>query len=315
MSGSRAVFRRVARPLPSAAIAQFTILPMTLSAMRLRAMIVEDVPAGVRLNQMAGWNQTASDWERFLTVSPRGCFVSELNGQVCGTVTTISFQNRFAWIGMVLVDPQYRGRGIGTDLLKRAIRHLDDEKIPTLKLDATPQGKPLYEKLGFVAEYEIERWSLQRSPSETAKSSSLDEFASAALLQSILKTDQEVFGADRGFLLESLHEDAPDLTLGSWTGSVLRGYALGRRGLFADHLGPWMASDGAAARTLLETFLARSSREAIVVDCLKSNKIAAGLLRSCGFTYSRPLTRMFRGPNDDPGQPERLCAILGPEFG
>lgn len=288
---------------------------MTLSAMRLRAMTMQDVAAGVRLNQMAGWNQTASDWQRFLKVSPRGCFVSELNGQVCGTVATISFQNRFAWIGMVLVDPPYRGRGIGTDLLKRAIRYLDDEKIATLKLDATPQGKPLYEKLGFVPEYEIERWTLRRPAIAAPSSVPSGELASAPLLSTIRHTDREVFGADRGFLLESLHRDAPDLTLGVWESNVLRGYALGRRGLFADHLGPWMAPDGPAATTLLERFLARSSRETIVVDCLKSNNSAADLLRSCGFTYSRPLTRMYRGPNAYPGRPELLCAILGPEFG
>src|SRR5262249_33046044 len=142
-----------------------------------------------------------------------------------------------------------------------------------------------------------------------------DELASAPLLSSILNTDREVFGADRGFLLESLHRDAPDLTLGVWDSNVLRGYALGRRGLFADHLGPWMATDGPAARTLLDRFLARSSRQTIGVDCLKSNNRAADLLRSCGFAYSRPLTRMYRGPNDYPGRPELLCAILGPEFG
>lgn len=288
---------------------------MTLSGMSLRTMTIEDVAAGVRLNQMAGWNQTASDWERFLGISPRGCFVSEVNGQVVATVTTISFQKRFAWIGMVLVDPQYRGKGIGTQLLKRAIRHLDDENISTLKLDATPQGKPLYEKLGFVAEYEIERWTLRRLLADTRRSSSSDEFASAALVESIRNSDREVFGADRGFLLESLHRDAPDLTLGFGDGATLGGYALGRRGLFADHLGPWMANDGATARSLLETFLARSSRETIVVDCLKSKNIGAPLLGSYGFTYSRPLTRMYRGPNDYPGRPEHLCAILGPEFG
>ena len=283
--------------------------------MRLRVMTMQDVPAGVRLNQMAGWNQTASDWERFLKASLRGCFVAEINEQVCGTVTTISFQDRFAWIGMVLVDPGYRGRGIGTELLKRAIQYLDDEKIPTLKLDATPQGKPLYEKLGFVTEYEIERWSLRRSASETRKPAGPDESASASLLSSILKADREAFGADRGFLLESLHRGAPDLALGFSDSNTLRGYALGRRGLFADHLGPWMASDSAVAKTLLDRFLARSLRETIVVDCLKSNNFAVELLRSCGFTYSRPLTRMFRGPNEYPGRPELLCAILGPEFG
>jgi GNAT superfamily N-acetyltransferase len=288
---------------------------MTLSAMRLRAMTMQDVAAGVRLNQMAGWNQTASDWQRFLNVSPCGCFVAELDGHVSGTVVTLSFQNRFAWIGMVLVDPPYRGRGIGTDLLKRAIRYLDDEKIATLKLDATPQGKPLYQKLGFVPEYEIERWTLRRPATDVPNSFASGELASAPLLSSILDADQEVFGADRSFLLESLHRDAPDLTLGVWDSNVLRGYALGRRGLFADHLGPWMAPDSPAATTLLERFLARSSRETIVVDCLKSNHSAVELLRSCGFTYSRPLTRMYRGPNDHPGRPEFLCAILGPEFG
>lgn len=288
---------------------------MTLSAMRLRAMTMHDVAAGVRLNQMAGWNQTAADWQRFLKVSPRGCFVAELDGHVSGTVATLSFQNRFAWIGMVLVDPPYRGRGIGTDLLKRAIRYLDDEKIATLKLDATPQGKPLYENLGFVPEYEIERWTLRRPATGAPNSFASEELASAPLLSSILNTDRDIFGADRGFLLESLHRHAPDLTLGVWDGNVLHGYALGRRGLFADHLGPWMATDSSSAKTLLERFLARSFRETIVVDCLKSNNSAAELLKSYGFTYSRPLTRMYRGPNDYPGRPEFLCAILGPEFG
>jgi len=283
--------------------------------MHLRTMTMLDVPAGVRLNQIAGWNQTGSDWERFLRVSPGGCFVAELNGQVCGTVTTISFQSRFAWIGMVLVDPQHRGRGIGTNLLKRAIRHLDDQKISTVKLDATPQGKPLYEKLGFVAEYEIERWTLHRPPPDAPKSFGHAELTSVLLLDSILKTDREIFGADRSFLLESLDQDAPVFTLGVCDSGVLRSYGLGRRGLFADHLGPWMANDRPAARDLLGLFLARSSRETIVVDGLKSNNIAGDLLRLFGFTYSRPLTRMYRGPNKYRGRPDVLCAILGPEFG
>jgi hypothetical protein len=52
-----------------------------------------------------------------------------------------------------------------------------------------------------------------------------------------------------------------------------------------------------------------------VVDYLKSNAIAGGLLKTLGFSYSRALTRMYRGSNNHPGRPELLCAILGPEFG
>ena len=285
--------------------------------MALRKMIAADIPSGLRLNQLAGWNQTASDWNRFLEVSPQGCFVAEVDGQVCGTVTTVSFDRRFAWIGMVLVDLQFRGRGIGTSLLECAIEHLDACNLQTMKLDATPQGKPLYNRLGFVEECEIERWTLRRSATEARKTvdRGLPESELPAPPQSILETDREIFGADRSFLLKSLHQDAPDFTDAVWNDGVLRGYTFGRRGLFADHLGPWMARDAASAQQLLEAFLARSARESLIVDCLKSNCFASDLLRASGFTYSRPLTRMYRGPNNHRGRPDVLCAILGPEFG
>src|SRR5437763_9608438 len=186
--------------------------PRNSAAMRLRIMTMADIPAGMRLKEIAGWNQTAADWKRFLEAGPAGCFAAEEDRRVCGTATTISFENRFAWVGMVLVDPQYRGRGIGTQLLKSAIEYLDGLKIPAIKLDATPQGKPLYEKLEFVCEYEIERWTLRRPASEAAKVSGFGARAalSPELLESICKADQEIFGADRGFLLKSLHEDAPE---------------------------------------------------------------------------------------------------------
>jgi hypothetical protein len=53
--------------------------------MRLRVMTKTDVPAGLRLNELARWNQTADDWHRFMEASPAGCFVAEESAKVCGT--------------------------------------------------------------------------------------------------------------------------------------------------------------------------------------------------------------------------------------
>jgi GNAT superfamily N-acetyltransferase len=283
--------------------------------MNIRIMTADDIPAGVRLKEIAGWNQTEADWKRFLNGAPEGCFVAEVDGKVCGTVTTIVFENRFAWVGMVLVDPEFRSRGIGTALLERAIQYLDDLKIATIKLDATPQGKPLYEKLGFLSEYEIERWTLQRpSPADTRIPNSWVT-TSGELALEILEIDREVFGADRSALLKSLHREAPEFTSSVSAGGIVQGYALGRRGAFADHLGPWISRSSFAAPQLLENFVTRSSRQTLIVDRKEANKIAQGLLESFGFSYARTLTRMHRGPNRFPGQPDMLCAILGPEFG
>lgn len=236
--------------------------------------------------------------------------------KVVGTATTVSYEDRFAWIGMVLVDPEHRKKGIGTQLLKRTIEYLDERHVPTMKLDATPFGKPLYEKLGFVTEYGIERLILNRPAGAAGRTpSSACAPLNEAHMGQVVRMDKESFGADRGFLLRSLFAEAPELAETVPEDGTVRCYAFGRRGRFADHLGPWVATNRRSAESLLRGFLASSSREALIVDCIKSNAVAMELLRACGFTPSRPLTRMARGPNAFPGKPDAVCAILGPEFG
>ncbi|MGO9568993.1 MAG: GNAT family N-acetyltransferase [Desulfomonilaceae bacterium] len=276
---------------------------------RLRLMAVEDIPEGMRLKDLAGWNQTAADWERFLSAGPEGCFVAECDGRVVGTSTTIVYESRFAWIGMVLVEQRFRGRGIGTALLERAIHYLDSQNIPCMKLDATPQGRILYEKLGFVSEYDLERWMLKREPREIVTTKSPIE------IEDVLRLDREIFGADRSQLLRSLNDSAAAFTLVARGGEGIEGYTFGRRGSLADHLGPWVARNADMAATLLDEFLRRSGRELVFVDCMLENLWALPLLKARGFEFSRPLTRMFRGKNSYPGRPELACATLGPEFG
>jgi ribosomal protein S18 acetylase RimI-like enzyme len=276
---------------------------------QIRRMTHGDISAGEQFGQLEAWNQTRSDWERFLRASPEGCFVAEAGGQVVGTVATISYEGRFAWIGMVLVPPERRGRGIGTKLLKTAIDYVADCRIPCIKLDATPQGKRLYAKLDFVREFDIERWELQRIPESTSQA------PPGTVTEELLEQDLEVFGADRSELLRSIALDNPCLVLQTRRQGDLAGYSLGRRGAIADHLGPWVARDGSSARGLLNEFLHRSNRATVFVDALKSNPWAIRLLRECGFRFSRPLTRMYRGRNEFSGNADLQCGVLGPEFG
>jgi ribosomal protein S18 acetylase RimI-like enzyme len=275
-------------------------------------MTSADIEAGMRLKDLAGWNQTREDWERFLEANPEGCFVAEQQGEVAGTVTTIIYENRFAWVGMVLVDPQRRGQGLGTALLVRAIEHLDALGVPCIKLDATPQGKPIYTRLGFQVEYEIERHSLSRAGAGAT-------FAAvpgpAMALEPLLATDREVFGADRSRLLRSVAAAAPELVSVCRSGSALEGFALGRKGSRADHLGPWAALQASAAQEVLDEFLLRSRRPLVFADVLRDNSWAPALVAARGFQFSRTLTRMYRGQNAHRGKPELLGAILGPEFG
>src|SRR5258705_12655293 len=114
-------------------------------------MTVADIPVGMRLKDQAGWNQLEADWRRLLDLQPDGCFVAELGGSPVGTVTTCRF-GPVAWIAMMLVDVRFRRCGIGRALMSHALEDLDAHGVCTVRLDATPLGRPLYETLGFVAE-------------------------------------------------------------------------------------------------------------------------------------------------------------------
>ncbi len=170
-------------------------------------------------------------------------------------------------------------------------------------------GKPLYQKLGFVSEYESQRWMLKRPANEKIIQDKAVE------IQDVLPLDREIFGADRSQLLRSLAEEAPELTMASRRDAGIAGYTFGRHGALADQLGPWMANREEVAAELLDEFLRRSGRELLFVDCMLNNPWSVPLVKERGFEFSRPLTRMFRGTNRYPGRPELIFASLGPEFG
>ncbi len=116
----------------------------------IRQMTEADVPRCDVLRGLAGWNQLRQDWLRFIRWEPKGCFVAEAGDQILGTVTTTSYGTALAWIGMMLVHPEHRRKGIATQLMEKAVDYLKGQGVHCIRLDATPAGLPLYEKMGFV---------------------------------------------------------------------------------------------------------------------------------------------------------------------
>src|ERR1041384_2093827 len=97
--------------------------------LNLRLFTKADLPFADSLRAVAGWNQTIRDWQRFLALQPEGCFLAEWNGSPAGTATTIAYGTEVAWIGMVLVHPDCRSRGIGTALLQHCIDFLRRRQV------------------------------------------------------------------------------------------------------------------------------------------------------------------------------------------
>src|ERR1044071_5633272 len=92
-----------------------------------RLLAEPDVAEAMRLKEAAGWNQTEADWRRILRLGPRGCFAATVGGRLVATTTTTSYGRALAWVGMVLVEPEFRRRGIATALVRAALDSLEAE--------------------------------------------------------------------------------------------------------------------------------------------------------------------------------------------
>jgi len=279
-------------------------------AINIRLLFESDITAAMQLKQAAGWNQTEEDWRRLLALEPNGCFAAVKGGRLVGTTTTTTYGNELAWIGMVLVDPKERRQGIATRLMNVALNYLNG-KVATVKLDATAQGQPVYERLGFEVESVLERWSGTPNARNAKASNVLDEDG----IHDVLALDRLAFATDRSKLLKKLIDDAcvPPVLLRA-TDGTLSGYALARSGTNADYVGPVVAKTPQHVETLLDEVLSDLPEPRVYIDFNTGCSANTALLSDRGFVKERDLIRMVKG---GPGRKTSplIVAIAGPEIG
>ncbi len=219
----------------------------------------------------------------------------DCEGQLAATATLVCYGRRLAWLGMVLTKREFQRRGFAKALVKRALAEADAKGVQTVKLDATEQGRPLYESLGFIVEQEVQRWS--GSGGIAAACEAETEIGSL---------DSSAYAANRRLLLDSLALRTRPLGDG-------KGFVMHRDGLRAAYLGPCVAGSLDRAKRLIITTLAQEDGPWLW-DLLPSNINAVSLATSLGFRIERRLVRMFRGASSR-GDEQTIYAIAGFEFG
>lgn len=269
----------------------------------LRRLAAPDLPAALELSEQAGWNQTADDWRMLIDLAPTGCLAIEVDGELAATTTLLCYGRRLAWIGMVLTKKCYRGRGFARRLMTEALSLADQKAVETVKLDATDQGRPLYEKMGFRSEQAVERWTRTGTGHTTGTTVPAGERPA----ESWRMADHRAFGADRSELLERLARrgQPPFVIEGS--------YCLTRPGRYSHYLGPSVCDAPTTARALIERALATAGHRDCSWDLFPANA-AAAIARDLAFTPTRHLQRMVRG-KDLRADSDSIYAIAGFELG
>ena len=281
---------------------------------KIRLMTNHDLDQAMSLSMAEGWNQTENDWKLLLDNSLNICIVAECKNQIIGTATSLNFLNKVAWIGMVLVDKDLRGQGIGKMLLTGIIKKL--KVIESIKLDATPAGQPLYQKLGFKEEHVILRMTKTSSNiSLINESKGKTKLIGRQSLPEVLKLDNKISGYDRTYLLQTVFQNYPEKAFLIKRSNNLDGYIFGRDGNLSNYIGPAYARSINSAKVLISKALSSIDNKPVAIDVLQDKKDLIEWLESIGFVKQRQFMRMYQKSNPYTGIVKNQYLISGPEFG
>jgi hypothetical protein len=189
----------------------------------------------------------------------------------------------------------------------------DNRGVQTVRLDATPLGQPLYERLGFAPQYSLTRFAGRAPVVTRCDSSNVVKPAQLADAKAILQLDREVMSTDRSKFLLLLLKEQPERSHVVFQDERLSGFVTMRPGSNAWQLGPCIA-EADTGGTLLHHACNQLAGEVVYVDIPEPNALAMQWAAEAGLERQRRLLRMCRGA-EVMDHTNQLWASSGPELG
>jgi GNAT superfamily N-acetyltransferase len=224
--------------------------------------------------------------------------VAEAGGELAGVAAGAVFDGT-GWVGGVAVAPAHRRVGLGGGLTAAVVAFLQDRGAATVLLHATALGRPVYERLGFVAELDYLTLGGPALPRPASRPRVRP--GRAADLEAVAALDRAATGEDRRRLLAALWPTG-GLVAGDGQGPA-RGYHLAS---------PWrlggavVAADPEAGLALLDVVRAGAGDQ-VWVSVPAANTAAVQALEAAGFQERDRTVRMHLGPRV-PWRPEAVFA-------
>jgi GNAT superfamily N-acetyltransferase len=268
---------------------------MTPSAILLTAFRAEHLAGAACLSHQANWPHRLEDWQMALGLST-GIVAMDANAtRVLGTALMTPYKQDVATINMVLVDEAARGRGLGRKLMEEVIALAGSR---ALRLIATRDGLPLYQKLGFRETGTIAQHQghvVRVAPPANVRPAEPHE------ISAIIDLDRSAGGADREDLLHAFAKVGRLAVLSA--GQKIAGFAALRTFGKGQVIGPVVAANEENGKALLAYFMAAREGQFVRVDTAETPQLPPwltdkGLVRvDDGIAMQRPVVpRSSGGP-------------------
>jgi len=262
-----------------------------MSDLQIRNLGPDEISLAIDWAAAEGWNPGLADAANFVIPDAKGFFVGEIDGEPVATVSCVTYDDRFAFLGFYIVRAGFRGGGHGLRIWNAAIAHAGSRVIG---LDGVVAQQDNYRKSGFQLAYANIRYSgvVAAPPKPPAEIVALDAIPFAL----VEADDATVFPAPRATFLRSWINTPGhvgralmrDGKLAAW--GVIRPCRTGRK------IGPLVADDRAAAEAVVRALLAGPGSSEIVLDIPAVNRDAIALAEFLGLKPTFETARMYTGP-------------------
>ena len=290
--------------------------PPILPLVRVAVEPWTDDPAPlIALARAVGWEWSEARARRVQRIRPGMTWLARVDGDLAGTVSLLVYGDAgagpLAWLCGMVVHPDHQRKGVGAALLGPALELAREHDAATVGLDATPAGRPLYERHGFRAVAEDPRWHRDPAappipPSAPQGPISVYPISSCEIME-LHAYDAARFGANRAGVLAEPMAERPHhcfVAFDRRTGAVA-GHVLTQE----KSVGPLVADTPHAAEWLL--YAAEMAGAPPVAFLPGQNPAAQAVFARAGYAPSgNACARMVLGA-DLPGKPPAIHALAG----
>ena len=253
-----------------------------------------------------GWNPGLDDAEAFHAADPDG-FVIALEGNVpVAAISVVNHSPGFAFLGLYICRPEFRGRGIGMGLWQATIMHAGGR---TIGLDGVPDQQENYARYGFVHAGATTRYSGHVS----GRLDPAVRRAEKADIRTLVATEAAASGWSKpAYLTSWFNQSINRVTYVLDAESRIVGCATIRRCRTGAKIGP-LFSDGPGNAERLIRHAAADFCADIMIDVPSSSAALDALCQRIGFVPGFFTARMYRGTAST--QESSLYAVASLELG
>lgn len=260
------------------------------SGYSIRTMAATEIEMAADWAAKEGWNPGLSDSNCFAQVDPQGFLLCTLDGQPAATLSTVNYDDQFAFLGFYIVRPDLRGQGLGWRIWQAGMAHAGDR---TVGLDGVLAQQDNYRKSGFVLAHRNIRYGGQLQAKGVAATDILR--LSEIPFGELAAQDAEIFPADRQAFLRCWISTPGHQALGLAQGSRLAAWGVIRPCRSGYKVGPLVADDLPAAQRLMDALVDSVGGGLVFLDVPEPNSAALSLAAGLGLSPVFETARMYTG--------------------